>query len=381
MTKKESKEKGSFFESDIFADLSKDYGLALYSDSDYGVIKDRLPTLIPSIDATLNGGLPLSRLTELFGSESVGKSVSCMAFTRGAQVLGMIPIVFDVEGTTNRKRLSEVSVDPNKVMLKQPKGGGAMTVEEITSTMISLVEKIGKEYPDHPLMLIWDSIAATQSAMENDAEIGESRVGALAHSLSVTFRKLMPVLSAYNACLLCTNQARDEIGGNPYLATVATVGGRAFKHNTTYRVYIKKGQKIKARADDKVGIGHEVKMTLTKAKDSNAGQTGVGYLAYEDGFGYEFNIYNLYKENKLFGGSAQFPAYVDSNGEEHKMRGNDWVPFLKSPEGNLCRKEMWQELIKLYFPKGYPPLYNETVPLKAENFPDCEGLREYYDSL
>lgn len=378
---KEIKTKPSAFESPVLADLSKDLGLTRYSDTDYGRVKDRLPTFIPSIDYALGGGIPFSKLTEAYGEPQVGKSTVSMALIRAALILGAVPIVFDVEGTDTNERLEEVNIDPRRVLLKRPEVGSPLTVEEIVETMIPILEQMGKEYPNAPVFFVWDSVAQTQSAMEDSAAIGEARVGALAHALAVTFRKLMPALNENNGCLFCINQARDDIGGNPFLSTVATVGGKAFKHNASYRLFLSKGQKVKANASDKEGIGHGVNITLTKAKGKNEGRREVGYVTYEDGLGYEFNIYNLFKEKKLFGGSAQYPSFVDSSGEEHKMRGNDWTSFLKSPEGALCRREMWQMLIKLYFPEGYPPLYNETLPLTPENFPDCEGLKEYYDSL
>ncbi|ARQ95914.1 hypothetical protein qdsa001_158 [Staphylococcus phage qdsa001] len=53
-------------------DLGKELGLTLLSDSNRADIKNIIPTMIPQYDRILGGGIPLGRLTEVYGLQASG---------------------------------------------------------------------------------------------------------------------------------------------------------------------------------------------------------------------------------------------------------------------------------------------------------------------
>lgn len=53
-------------------DLGKELGLTLLSDSNRADIKNIIPTMIPQYDRILGGGIPLGRLTEVYGLTGSG---------------------------------------------------------------------------------------------------------------------------------------------------------------------------------------------------------------------------------------------------------------------------------------------------------------------
>ena len=53
-------------------DLGKDMGLTLLSDSNRADIKNIIPTMVPQYDRILGGGIPLGRLTEVYGLTGSG---------------------------------------------------------------------------------------------------------------------------------------------------------------------------------------------------------------------------------------------------------------------------------------------------------------------
>ncbi|ASN67774.1 RecA/Sak4 protein [Staphylococcus phage PG-2021_1] len=53
-------------------DLGKEMGLTLLSDSNSADISNIVPTMIPQYDRILGGGIPLGRLTEVYGINASG---------------------------------------------------------------------------------------------------------------------------------------------------------------------------------------------------------------------------------------------------------------------------------------------------------------------
>lgn len=53
-------------------DLGKDMGLTVLSDTNKADIKNILPTRVPQYDRIMGGGLPLGRLTEVYGLPGSG---------------------------------------------------------------------------------------------------------------------------------------------------------------------------------------------------------------------------------------------------------------------------------------------------------------------
>lgn len=53
-------------------DLGQSMGLTLMTDSTASHVSDWIPTMIPEFDYILGGGIPLGRVTEIFGKEASG---------------------------------------------------------------------------------------------------------------------------------------------------------------------------------------------------------------------------------------------------------------------------------------------------------------------
>ncbi|AVP40320.1 RecA or Sak4, length ? [Staphylococcus phage phiSA_BS1] len=53
-------------------DLGKEMGLTILSDTNKADIKNILPTRVPQYDRIMGGGIPLGRLTEVYGIPGSG---------------------------------------------------------------------------------------------------------------------------------------------------------------------------------------------------------------------------------------------------------------------------------------------------------------------
>lgn len=379
----------------IFADLvNTNDRLSSFSDADIkGDVYDWVPTLIPQVDSTMLGGFPLSgRVTEIFGKSSVGKSTLTEEAIKVALSMGVFVVLFDVEGTTSEDRLESVGIDPSQVIVYSPdrKKDGTVepiTVEDVMQELIELPAKLHAKDPNKKIMFVWDTLAMTMPKTIADKGVGEQSVGQQARALSEGFRKATPNLIANGSGLIILNQARDDIGGNPFLSTVKTVGGKAVEHTDSMRLYMSRVKKITPNATDKTDIGHYAQFKFVKSKlGDNGGKFSVAAIMHDDsrglvGLDFEYNVYLEAQEAGLLPKGTWKSWTIQAGehkGEEVKHQNKDWVTYLKSDEGQEVLKELWQALIKKEFPKCYPPLFNVNAPLTEDDYPFVKGMQDYY---
>lgn len=97
-------------------------GLRVGNDLNY---LERLPTGIASLDAAIGGGLPLRRVVQIYGPESVGKSALALNIIRYAQEQDPSAEAFyvDCEATVTKDDIEALKLDGDRVMFYNPKGG------------------------------------------------------------------------------------------------------------------------------------------------------------------------------------------------------------------------------------------------------------------
>ncbi|WNM50417.1 UvsX-like recombinase [Staphylococcus phage Alsa_1] len=89
-----------------------------------------------------------------------------------------------------------------------------LTVESIADEIGGLLEKFRNISVDIPLLIIWDSIAATTSQLEIDQDITSQQPGIKAKALAKFFNRVTPLINGSNTALVAINQARDVMGGS-----------------------------------------------------------------------------------------------------------------------------------------------------------------------
>jgi len=245
-------------------------GLKNLCDKDYGdgtimigrgaiIAVDVFPTGVATIDKALGvGGLPLGRTMELFGTESSGKTTTCLQFIAACQQYYFpkkkrngVAAFIDAEHAFDPIWAEKIGVDMDTLIMSQPGSGEeALQIAEIMakSKLVDLV--------------VIDSVAALTPKAELMGEIGDHHVGAQARMMSQAMRKMVAVTSKSGCTIIFINQIREKIGvmfGNPEV----TPGGRALKFYTSIRAQISKGSAIK---DGDVTIGFRPKIKFIKNK-------------------------------------------------------------------------------------------------------------------
>lgn len=373
---------------DLIGELNKDPKLTTFSQTKDGEIEDWIPTLIPVFDHYMVGGIPASgRISQSYGKPSSGKTTFTATIIKNAIKMGMLVVYFDLEGTLNNSRLEELGVDTSKVLTYKPthKKDGTMqelSIEEIGRTIISLLAKVHNTDFKRHVLFIWDSIAISESEMQVNTELGNQVVGQQAKALTTVSRKLQVNLIHNNGTLLAINQARDDFNAaNPKYATMKSVGGKGWEHVLSTNIsFAQSGKKIYRKTTDTEPIGTQTRVKVVKSKvGDNWGADFKMDIIGAYGYDFEYNLVESAQENGLVS-KGRSPKYADEDGEI-LIRGNnayDLVQNLKDPNNFEVKKRLWQELLKIYFPKCYPALFNTGLFMHVKDFPIIDGLRAYY---
>lgn len=197
------------------------------------------------------GGLPLSRIAEIYGPESAGKSTLCLQLVAEAQKKGLTCAFVDAEHALDPQYAEKLGVDLNELLVSQPDTGEQAL--EITDMLVRS-NSVG--------LIIVDSVAALTPKAEIEGEMGDSHVGLQARLMSQALRKLTGNIKHANCLVVFVNQIRMKIGvmfGSPE----TTTGGNALKFYSSVRLDIRRIGAVK-NGDDIVGNETRVKVVKNK---------------------------------------------------------------------------------------------------------------------
>lgn len=191
---------------------------------------DVIPTGCIPLDIALGvGGIPVGRMTEIYGNEGSGKSTIALQTIASAQRMGKNAVYIDAENAIDVRYAEHLGVDLSSLILIQPN-----TAEKT----LEIILKIFSEYDDDLGVVVLDSVAALTTTSEADSEIGDANVGTMARILSSFIRRMTPVLNKSKAAFLVINQVRANISGARGFGAPnkTTPGGYALRHACSVRV-------------------------------------------------------------------------------------------------------------------------------------------------
>jgi protein RecA len=158
------------------------------------------------------GGFPVGRIVEIFGPPSIGKSHLAAQICKATQAKGGIAVLIDAENATNPENLGALGVNIKKGFVYIDVSCTEEILEIAESTMIKARAMI----PDKPVVIIWDSVAASSPKAELEGEYEKNTIGLQARVLSKGMRKITHIIGENRALLVCINQMRQDINAGPY---------------------------------------------------------------------------------------------------------------------------------------------------------------------
>ena len=161
---------------------------------------DAISTGSLSLDLALGiGGIPRGRVTEIFGSESSGKTTLAQHIIAEAQKAGGKAVYIDAEHALDAKYAAACGVDIDELIVSQPGTG-----EEALDITEELVRSSGVD------VIVIDSVAALVPKAEIEGEMGDSHVGLQARLMSQALRKLTASINRSRTEVLLVGANRPE---------------------------------------------------------------------------------------------------------------------------------------------------------------------------
>ncbi len=244
--------------------LRKEFGKETVS-----MIEDGLPTdvkLFISTGSTLldliisnkkDGGIPVGKITELYGHESTGKTLLAMQIAANTQKLGGLVIYIDPEHALNSDFAERVGLNLEKDFIHMTPSSMEKVFEALYKIFHWLDDLEKKDKFKYPCVSIfWDSIPATPAQEDLDKENPNptANVGLMSRVLSKNLKQLLGVSGRKNVALVFLNQLRTKIGAMPGEDPYNTVGGKSLPYYASVRVRLSSTGKIKDKNDEVIGI-------------------------------------------------------------------------------------------------------------------------------
>jgi len=211
------------------------------------------------------GGLPRSRIIEIYGPESSGKTTLALHVVAEAQKAGGTAAFVDAEHALDPSYARKLGVDVDELLISQPDAG-----EQALEIADTLVRSGAVD------VLVIDSVAALVPRAELEGEMGDSHVGLQARLMSQALRKLTGSISRSHCMVVFINQIRMKIGvmfGSPE----TTTGGNALKFYSSVRLDIRRIGAIKER--DEI-VGNQTRMKIGVMFGSPETTTGGNALKF-----------------------------------------------------------------------------------------------------
>lgn len=302
---KKEKDEGLTDTHKLIQDIIKDSNSSTKNE-DFKIILDSEGSSVPgwiktgsiSLDKALGGGFPLGKIIELFGVESGGKSCVAESAAGECQKAGGIAIYIDTECAIIPNRAEQLGIEWDDLIFSQPS-----TIESVFEFIEFIINKVREHDSKRPVLIVWDSVAATPPKAELEGDYDQQSVGLAARSISKGFRKINKIIKNQEVCLVLINQIREKVGvmfGNPE----TTPGGRAIKFYSSIRLRIsRKGIIQETKKDPALGIMAHVDCVKNKVAppfrtaDFNIMFDNNGIDKYEDLLTYGKSI-GLFGESK-----------------------------------------------------------------------------------
>ncbi len=242
------------------------------------------------------GGLPVGRISEVFGPESSGKTTMALHVIAEAQKQGEDCAFIDAEHAFDAVYARKLGVGVDKLVVSQPDSGEqALEIAEILLRSGAIK------------VIVVDSVAALVPKAEIDGEMGDNHMGLHARLMSQALRKLTAAVSKSNCVLLFINQIRSKIGvmfGNPE----TTTGGNALKFYASVRLDIRRISSIK---DKEEVVGSRTRIKVVKNKVAPPFKVVELDIMHGTGFNREGEILDLAVSAKLVEKQGSWFSYND----------------------------------------------------------------------
>lgn len=265
-----------------------------------------------ALDVALGvGGIGRSKITEVYGPESSGKTTLTLQCIAQEQKNGGVCAFVDAEHALDSNYAEKLGINLDDLLVSQPDTG------EQALEIVDMLVRSGAVS-----LVVVDSVAALTPKAEIEGDMGDSHMGLQARLMSQALRKLTANISRSKCAVIFINQLRMKIGvmfGNPE----TTTGGNALKFYASQRIDIRRIGAIKK--GDEV-IGNETRIKIVKNKLAPPFKQCEVEILYGEGISREGELIDLGVKEALVDKAGAWYSY---NGEKIGQGKDNARTFLK----------------------------------------------------
>ena len=381
--KKAEEEKAAPF-SNILGDINKGLDFSAVVEMDGADCTTKIHrtflTGIHSLDMAFGGpGFASGRLIEVFGPEAMLKSAIALRLSNAVAKEGGVVYYNDGESALNQKYVWQERHLRPAATRKDEEGNDTWPagkprgetnfflinptyVEDLRQLSFKAIKQFRKHYPVNrkdpantvPMFMVFDSVPAMRARDQLHDDDLNKRTGdgeqdargypLVAGVLSSWLPELAQVCSREQVTCLFINQIRQKLNAGLFEDPNVTVGGKALKFFSSYRIYLRSKKNIKRTIKDpatgKTGptnVGFLIRAEFVKNKLNPGDMQKLSIPCFKRiGIKDAWCIKTFFEDLGLIVKKGSV-SHIKRIGEKHTWRGdNQWIPYAK---------KHWQKLV------------------------------------
>lgn len=239
--------------------------------------------------ATGGEGFPCGHITQIIGKPDSGKSTLATEGMVACQKLGGVVYLIDSENKYSMARFALMGGNPKDVIVMQPE-----TLEQAWSNIESVlneVKTLRSEGVTEPMMMVWDSVAASVPESIMESETGDAHVAVEAKLNNKNIRRLRQIIKNTElACVFINHYYMTQPKSKYEQPELIIKGGEELTFLSTLILRTKQGAKIERTVlGEKQQIGRVTRFFVHKGhfhgrtitKDVNVVDIGILETAEE----------------------------------------------------------------------------------------------------
>ena len=207
---------------------------------------DKISSGIISLDLSLNGGIPLDKITEICGPPNSSKTSFVLNMIK--QNKDCITAYLDIDNTINMNYLETLGIDTDSLVIAHPQ-----TSEQLVQITKELIASGSVD------IIVVDSIA---SLISNEDLNSSMKKQSNNNTITDTIKKLSNLMYKSNCALVLINQIRNDLKSTKYNSEIA-IADRALNTYASVRLDVRQTNEL--HKYDQI-IGAKVKITIKKNK-------------------------------------------------------------------------------------------------------------------
>ena len=341
-----------------YAEAMREQGIATVShladDEATCNIRGRISTGSLALDRILRNpmepagwaGIPMGRVTEIYGPPYIGKSTLADCLMGQCQKLGGVSILADTEVSRDRHYSTRLGVDLKKLQYLEFERG-EMHLENAMSVIYHSIDFWGANSPDIPVLIVLDALGGTATREECEKQLAPGEKGAqpaLAARVMHSAARLFPDrVRGRKIAVVILNHEYEMVGGfggGFGAKRKETYGGSGTRHLSSNRIQLYSSG-VYIKASDGRQLGREVVAKVVKNRLGDPCEARVPIL---HGLGIE-NVYTVYedlKDAKIIVATQGWAA-LNLDGEVLKFQG--WSGLRQK-----CAEipDLWDRLVSVW---------------------------------